>query len=823
VASGAGLQVNGQAPAAPSLQVDLLSSVSGVEAGKRFEVALRFKIQDGWHMYWKNSGDSGQPPRVNWNLPPGFSASELSYPVPSRDHAPGGIITNILKGEVFLLASITPPANLAPGGTIELAADLQVLVCDKACIQLKRAVRTSLPTLAAGAATPDNADLFETARRRLPETQAAAKYARIDALASVDRVRPKDQFEIAVLVDVGPGFHIQSNKPFNESLIATDLFLENVEGVSFSALKFPTPTLRQVGQEKVAEFSGRVPIRFQGQADNTLPAGPLKLGGIVRYQACNDEGRCFAAQNVAWALEVPTAPEGEAIRALHPEVFAAAPAGPAPAAAPGSEHSKAQPLPGLPPKETTDAPAVADIAGAPPATSSSSGTSAPAPQASLAWYMLMAALGGLIMNIMPCVLPVISIKVLSFMQQAGEHPRRVFHLGLVFAAGIMVSFLGLAVVVVVMHRIGLKVGWGFQLSNPYAVIVLAAIMFTFALNLFGVFEIVVPGKAMSKLSAAEAREGLSGAFFKGVLATVLATPCTAPFMGPAITVAFQDSSERGSWSSIVLILGAMGLGMALPYVLLTWKPGWMRYLPKPGPWMERFKQFMGFLLMATVVYLMMILGALIEADGVVWTLGFLCFLGLAAWILGLIDFGVSRRRRWGIRTLALTVVIVGWFLVFGKLFDINQAMNRPAGAFATDSPPGVIKGADWLTGIPWQDWAPGRAEQLASAGFTVYVDYTATWCPTCIVNKKVALEVQSVRQRMRELGVYPIKADYTKQPPEMTRELAKHNAQAVPLNIILPACRPEQPIILPSVLLPNTVLEKLDQAGPSREDQTCQS
>jgi thiol:disulfide interchange protein len=264
-------------------------------------------------------------------------------------------------------------------------------------------------------------------------------------------------------------------------------------------------------------------------------------------------------------------------------------------------------------------------------------------------------LGGLVLNVMPCVLPVISIKILSFVQQAGEDPKRVLRLGLAFCAGIMVWF----------WIFGALAAYGnVPLQSPQVVIGLGSIMFVFSLSLFGVFEIVLPGAAAGGLDAAARREGYAGAFLKGLLATLLGTACTAPFLGFALGYALTQA-----WWVGLAIFTAAGVGMSSPYLLLSAKPAWLNYIPKPGPWMVTFKEAMGFVLLATAVWLLWILGRQTEADGVVWTVCFWGFLGLAAWMLGRIKLNWQARSRVTMWAASVAVALFGFYFCYFLMYD----------------------------------------------------------------------------------------------------------------------------------------------------------
>ena len=291
----------------------------------------------------------------------------------------------------------------------------------------------------------------------------------------------------------------------------------------------------------------------------------------------------------------------------------------------------------------------------------------------LLWVLLAGLLGGLILNVMPCVLPVISIKVLSFVQQAGEDPKRVFRLGLAFCAGIMVWF----------WIFGAVAAYGnMPLQSPQVVIALGSIMFVFSLNLFGVFEIVLPGAAAGGLDAAARREGYPGAFLKGLLATLLGTACTAPFLGFALGYALTQPR----WVGLAIFTSA-GAGMGLPYLLLSAKPTWLKYVPKPGPWMVTFKQAMAFVLLATAVWLLWILGRQIGADGVVWTVCFWGFLGLAVWMLGKIRPTWQAAGRATMWTAAMLVALLGFYFCHFVMYDWDAPRTATN---AAQSPPATV-------------------------------------------------------------------------------------------------------------------------------------
>ena len=411
-------------------------------------------------------------------------------------------------------------------------------------------------------------------------------------------------------------------------------------------------------------------------------------------------------------------------------------------------------------------------------------------------YIAFAALGGLILNLMPCVLPVISLKVLGFVNQAGEETKRVQQLGWAFCAGIVATFLALALAVLLVKSSGEQIGWGFQFQYPGFVVVMSALVFALALSLFGVYEILLPGT--SNLGGLDGREGLTGSFLNGVLATILATPCTAPFLGTALGFAFAQPALV-----VVAVFLAIGVGMALPYVVLALKPAWIGHLPKPGPWMVRFKQLMGFLLMATVLWLLWVLGNQVGVEGVVWTGAFLLGLGLACWVWGQWgSFQHSNPSKRLARVAALVLVVGSYAIFVHPLLAAEQTLAEQTTASELD----------------WQPFSAALVEELVSDGQMVFIDFTAEWCWTCKVNERVVLAQQVVRERFAALNVALVKADWTNRNPEITQLLRAFGRSGVPLYVIFPAGLIEQPLVLPEVITAEMVIEKLAAAAALASD-----
>jgi len=406
--------------------------------------------------------------------------------------------------------------------------------------------------------------------------------------------------------------------------------------------------------------------------------------------------------------------------------------------------------------------------------------------------LLYGFLGGLILNLMPCVLPVISLKIFGFIRQAGEDPRKILGHGLAFVAGIFAWFMGLGLLIVGLKLAGSEITWAFQFQNPWFNLAIASLVFVFALNLFGVFEIVLPGHTSNALAEASSGEGLAGSFAQGIFATLLATPCTAPFLGTALGFAFSQSAYV-----ILGMFASVAFGMGLPYLLLSAKPGWMKILPKPGAWMERMKQFMGFPLIATLLWLLYILGNQKGLEAVIWVGGFLLCLAIACWIYGAFCGPLSSIRT-RVVSLLLIVLTVGW----GSVYFLGKftAAQRPSATVETRS------------GIPWQPFTQKTLDDLLAAGKPVFVDFTADWCISCKFNERTAIDVPAVREAFQKSGIVPLKADWTNANPEITAALKKFGRVGVPFYVIYPAGRPTEPITLPEILTEQIVLDALARA-----------
>lgn len=421
------------------------------------------------------------------------------------------------------------------------------------------------------------------------------------------------------------------------------------------------------------------------------------------------------------------------------------------------------------------------------------------------WYYLgFALVGGLILNVMPCVLPVIAIKVMSFIEQADDEPGRVRLLGLTFSAGILSSFLVLAAIVLGIRVAGQSVGWGFQFQYPGFVILMSTIVLLLALSLFGLFYVSLSA-GQDGLNKLASKEGFVGTFFKGVLATTLSTPCTAPFLGTALGFAFAQSD----WV-VIGIFFMSGLGMSLPYLIFTAFPSLMKFCPKPGVWMEKFKESMGFVLMATVVWLLFVLGQQVGPEGQMWASYFLLTIALASWVISrYTDLTSTQERKIKVWTVAGLISLAG-----GYFFIVNQPSI--ALSFGGVSAKQTALEETSAEGIVWKPFTIQTLKDAVVRNKTVFLDFTADWCLTCKSNEKLILDTSAVKNKLRELKIDTMKADWTTQDPDITKILKRFGRSGVPLYVVIPAGRPKERIVLPEVISQALVLDALEKAGASK-------
>ncbi len=682
----------------PHVQAEIVARHLTFQPGKPIEAALRLKIIDHWHTYWRNPGDSGLPTRIKWSLPPGYSASDIEWPHPKK--LPLATLMNFgYEGEVLHLVSIQTPSNVPIGQKVTLGAKAEWLVCADVCIPEEGAVGLTLVAASARPAINTKWEKsFAAARAALPEK---------------------------ILPDVKVEINGQT------ATLTSTTRLDSIAELFF----FPR-------REDVIANAGK-------QTFSKTPDGFRLL--IPLAEPRNDELKTLDGVLVATGAEVQWGAIGSA---------KAVSIG-APVAYTGSATSGEKPGPAKPKLG--------------PATSSDGS------DLSLIVAIAFAFMGGLILNLMPCVFPVLGIKIMGFVENAHGESSLLRKQGAAYFVGVLASFTLLAGLMLALRSAGQTVGWGFQMQEPLFVGALAILFFLMALNLSGIFEFGT--SLQSAAGEAELRAQSSpivGAFTSGILATVVATPCMAPGLGASVGFTLSQSAPIA-----MLVFLAVAIGLALPVALMSFFPALLRYLPKPGAWMNTFKQAMAFPLYATVVWLVWILGAQTGNDGVAKVLVALTVLSFGAWLYG---------RLQATKPIAASVVAaVALTLGIVTAWDGANTFAAPEASAST-------------TG----EWVPFSKEKIASLrseGKSVFVDFTATWCITCQVNKRVALNDEVVIQQMQAKKVVRMKADWTRKDANITAALAEFGRNGVPLYVIYPPTG--EPVILPELLTPKIVIDAL--------------
>ena len=420
----------------------------------------------------------------------------------------------------------------------------------------------------------------------------------------------------------------------------------------------------------------------------------------------------------------------------------------------------------------------ADISVTPPASAQRAGTpnSTPGTELSLTWVLLFAIAGGMILNLMPCVFPVLSIKALSFTRTHKSFRAKQAHT-LAYTIGVVSSFIVIALVMLILRSAGESIGWGFQLQSPIFVIALVYLFFIMGLAFSGYVEI---GTGLMSLgqSSNNNNQSLTGSFMTGVLATTVASPCTAPFMGPALGFAIAQSSAVA-----LLVFAFLGLGMALPFILLTWVPALNRRLPRPGQWMEIFKQFLAFPLYLTAVWLLWVAGRQTSVDVVASIIVGLILTALAAWLWKLNATSALAKLTTS-KLLAIACLASAILIPTLALSEVDQEPR-------------------------WQPYSPERLAQLRGKGQPVFINLTADWCITCLVNERTTLDTEAFYQTLEQNNIAYLKGDWTDSDPEITKLLNQYQRSGVPLYLLFPRGMKEAQI-LPQILVKTSTIDKLN-------------
>lgn len=554
---------------------------------------------------------------------------------------------------------------------------------------------------------------------------------------------PEVGTELLVVVTVVPGWHVNANVVADEFLLPSRIEA-GAKGIEFGEPVWPEAK-KEYSEALLMDnlvfkdtFQVRLPIRKMAS-----DADPSTTHVIFHYQACSNS-ICLAPDQVSVSLDNA-------------------------------------------PAISTDIPATETLKKKPTGLSD------------LLILLGLAFLGGLLLNLMPCVLPVLSLKVFSLVRQSHESRRRIFALGIATTLGILLSFWALAGVIVALKAAGGLVGWGFQFQHPVFLSAMAVLLVLFSTNLLGAFEIWLPGQAMTRMDHIAHKEGPWGAFFHGALLTLLSTPCSAPFLGTAMGFAFGASPFM-----LFLFFGTAALGLAMPYLLVSAFPRLVRWLPKPGAWMVRFKQFLAFPMLGTLIWLVWVLSQQAGATAAALLMALAGIAAMGAWFVGwLAPPGKPYYRVVLLWAITALTVLAFWRLWVGPAIDEGIADKREA------------KLERSLEGR-WQPYSPESMAQYAKERRTVFLDFTADWCITCKANEKAVLDRDTVRAAFAELGVVAVKADWTTQDPRISKLLAAHGRSGVPFYLVYPAHDHSNPIALSELLTVQSVLEALEKAGPSQ-------
>ncbi|MCG8590227.1 MAG: thioredoxin family protein [Proteobacteria bacterium] len=654
------------------------------------------ELAEGWHIYWRNPGDSGLPPQLTWDLP-GAALEPLPWPAPAVFSEADGFLTTYGYSDSVLL--VTRARFAAPPDPAAVArVQVGLLVCRYECVPAELTLERAL-------AAPDPAPpgrvraLFETEAARRPAGFADLGLA-LAARTTPGAVSAAEPFAVelelrCIGADPCPAWQSAPDWP---------VFLpEDPEAlVVVSSSAAPDPETGKL----------RITLGAELESDSAAP----RLQGLVWLA---DETGSTRAAAVDWPLPV-----------TDPELASAVSTG-------------------------------------------------------LWTALLLAFLGGVILNGMPCVLPVLAIKMFGVAALAHRSRREVLAHGAAYTAGILASMTALAGVVIGLRLAGTAVGWGFQFQEPIFIVAVSAVLTLFALNLFGVFEIQFNGGALADVGASAA--GARRSFFDGLLAVVLSTPCSAPFLGTAVGLAFASSAPV-----VIAVFGLIGLGLAAPYLVVTLVPGWARIMPKPGPWMLRLRAGLGFAVLSTVVWMAWILGQSTGVEGVVTLLILLVGLAFAAWVFGGLQASGRRAAALGGAMALVTLLVAGPALV-----SLDEGEPQAPTAETSE----------------WRPFETSAIQSELDAGRAVFVTFTADWCVTCKVNERFVIDDERVRRALADGGFALFKADWTRRDEAIRQELARFGKAGVPLYLVYDPERPGAPDVLPELLTVDRVLDSVQRLG----------
>ncbi|MCC7479597.1 thioredoxin family protein [bacterium] len=636
----------------------------------------------------------------------------------------------------------------------------------------------------------------------------------LDPLADRAKAGPGEEFTLILRLSPARGveedgtpweFHTYgAQQTGNSNYVPTTFTMQPSDGITWEEPVFPTGELKEDAGGEMWVIYGQSSVLIKGRVNPDAAPGPRTFSAKMMFSTCTEEFCLMPSRvSIEWPFEITAAPVAaatqitplEELTVQAPIDYSRFKVEATPQATPGGLES----LVGGG-QQTAESGGGVDLGKVKAQTDSR--------QLSI-WALLgLAFIGGLILNVMPCVLPVVSIKVIELVRSVEKDPKHVINHGVVFAAGIIATFLIGAIIIAIIQAAGTSFGWGNQFQSPAFVMVMAGIIFIFGLSMAGVFTIKPPRALTEGTEQLAEKEGYGGSFFKGVLATVLGTPCVGPFLGPALGYAFTRT-----WKETLLIFAMVGIGMAIPYLAMLpfvtrlgrrERGNLSRKLQDSRTWLIDFERVMAFLLFATVVYLLSIMGGGMGSSAVIWMLVWLTVVGFACWLWGRM-IPVSRRA------LQIAALVVPVLIIGSAWYCYGQISSSMTAGQAMASTGGIPHGGNHE--LPWERFTIARLREATAEGRTVLVDFTAAWCPNCHVNERVALNVEGTKTVVEELDVVALQADWTNRDEEITEALRALGFSSIPLTAIFPASNPNEPILLDGLFTAETVQARLREAG----------
>ena len=723
------------------------------QGGQRGRVTVQVKLDEGHHIFSTTQPSGGPSATVISVQSPGVSLAgpfspDSSFEVSLTEAGFEGLRVEQHHDSVIWTAPVTfsTPVSVTPTA---LSIKIDGQVCRESCIPIRgEEVKAEFKGFYASAKS-------ETSKGPFRELSSPIAWT-----VSLDKstVKPGERLNLVLSAKPDPEFHIYKYDSLDRATDSrTLLVLTNKAGLLAGNPVTSSKVIHKDlgGGEEVDYYQGDVTWRIPLQVPDQAIEGIYLIQGLIGYQGCTD-GSCDQPRGFRFQVDLSVGSKSI------------------------DEPANAV-LTAVPFKDIEDYPNLAQWIDGPKIKLTLS------PMEILAKFCL-AMLGGLFLYFMPCVLPVIGLKVLGFVSEAGGDRKTASMLTLTYAAGISSLILGLGILsIAVRHFTGEAFGWGEQFGSIYFRILITAFMFSLALSFLGVWEIPIPGFAMSKTSTELSnREGYQGAFFKGLITTLLATPCSAPFLGGVFVVALTQPA----WV-VLLIFAGVGLGMSLPYLAVAAQPSMLSFLPKPGPWMETFKETLAFPMLLSVVFLV---SGFLDEDRMAM-LSSLMFVWFGCWLVGRVPAWSEANvkiRNWSI---AFAVSALG---TWGSFYYLQPSPYR----------------------LAWQDYNEAKLDALVAEGKTVMIDFTANWCSNCKVNLITAIETKKVKEFVESNKIIPMVADYTNYPPELKAKLHELNSVSIPVIAIYSGGDSEHPIILPDSVIESQVLNALKAAGPSKSRES---